>query len=235
MRILLCDDDPSILQTVGDLLAARGVTVDYCSRGTEAVDLAGRSEYDVIVLDVSMPRLSGLDACHQMRAAGVLTPILFLTARDRLEDTLAGFDAGGDDYVVKPFEFDELLARLQALGRRVSRSDTAQLKVGDLVIDPTSAEVSRAGHPLSLNRMQFRLLKCLALKSPGVVSRAELEHCGWGDEPPDSDALRTHVFNLRALIDKPFETPLLRTVRGIGYRLCEPGYPETDDDAEGPG
>lgn len=219
MRVLLCDDENSILRTIGDYLEIRGVSVDYCARGAEAVRLAAEGEFDVIVLDVKMPGISGLEACQQIREAGVMTPVLFLTARDHLDDILAGFEAGGDDYMVKPFAFEELHARIEALSRRLSRQGVSRIRVQDLQIDLQTSEVSRAGKPIHLNPIQFKLLKCLAIKSPGVVTRAQLEEAVWGEQAPESDALRTHVFNLRGAIDKPFSSPYIHTVHGVGFRL----------------
>lgn len=220
MRVLLCDDDITILQTIGEYLEIRNVGVDYCSRGQEAVQLASQDGFDVIVLDVKMPGASGLDACQKMRAAGIITPILFLTARDSLDDVLAGFEAGGDDYLIKPFAFEELYARICALSTRLSRQGSATMSVGDLRIDLRTNEVKRGNMTLHLNPMQFKLLKCLASKSPGVVTKSKLARAIWQDDAPESDALRTHIFNLRRIIDKPFDSQYLRTVHGIGFRLC---------------
>jgi len=220
VRVLLCDDDLSILHTIGEYLEMRHIEVDYSSRGREAVALATAQPFDVIVLDVKMPGMTGLEACRNIRAAGVLTPILFLTARDSLADTIAGFAAGGDDYLVKPFAFEELYVRIDALSRRLSRQGQSVITIGDLRMDLQTNEVSRAGERLHLNPIQFSVLKCLATKSPGVVTRSELQQFVWGDDVPESDALRTHIFNLRSIMDKPFPTALLHTVHGVGFKLC---------------
>lgn len=219
MRVLVCDDDVAILQSVGDFLELHDVEVDYCARGREAVDLVERNPFDVIVLDVMMPGLSGIDACRELRARGVFTPVLFLTARDSLDDVLAGFDSGGDDYLVKPFAYPELLARITALSMRLSRQGSTSVTIADLVLDLQRAEATRNGELLSLNKTQFKLLKRLALRSPGVVTRAELETEIWGEDLPGTDALRSHIFQLRSIVDKPFGATLIRTVHGVGYCL----------------
>jgi len=213
---------------MGEYLELQGIKADYSSRGREAIELARQHKFDVIVLDITMPGMSGLGACQEIRSAGVLTPVLFLTARDRLDDVLAGFAAGGDDYLVKPFAFEELHARITALSNRISRHGSSRIAIGDLEINLQTNEVSRAGKRLHLNPVQFRVLKCLATKSPGVVTRSQLEQSVWGDDAPASDALRTHIFNLRAIIDKPFSSELIQTVHGIGFRMsadeaAEPG------------
>ena len=219
MRVLVCDDDPSVLRSVGEFLEMRDLQVDYCSSGMETIELVKENYYDVIVLDVMMHAKSGLETCQELRATGTLTPVLFLTARDSLEDLLAGFDAGGDDYLVKPFAYRELFARVVALSNRLSRQGSTSIAVGDLVLDLQLGEAARKGKKLSLNKTQFKLLRCLALKSPGVVTRAELEEELWGDDVPDSDALRTHIFHLRGIVDKPFDFGVIHTVHGVGYCL----------------
>lgn len=221
MRILVCDDEPTVLDSVADYLGLHGIDADSATSGAMAMASVSRESYDVIVLDVMMPRMSGLECCRQLRSRGVVTPILFLTARDSLEDTLAGFEAGGDDYLVKPFAFEELVARLRALSSRFSRHGAARMTIGDLTIDLTTGEATRAGAVLDLSPIQFRLLKQLALRSPTVVTRTELERTLWGDDVPDSDSLRVHVSALRRIVDKPVGTHMIRTVHGVGFRLVD--------------
>jgi DNA-binding response OmpR family regulator len=162
--------------------------------------------------------------CAKLRASGSSTPVLMLTARDSLDDKLEGFASGADDYLIKPFSLLELEARLLALQRRQRPpSETAHglLQVDDLVFDTGTLQVSRAGRPIELPPIPLKLLEQLMRRAPHVVTRAELERAIWGDSPPDSNALRTHLHALRAAIDKPFSRPLLRTMRGFGYRLSE--------------
>lgn len=219
MRVLLCDDDYSILHTIGEYLEIRDIEVDYCQRGEQAGQLAQQVNFDVIILDIMMPGQSGLDACRAIRAAGCDTPILFLTARDSLDDVLLGFSAGGDDYLVKPFVFEEMLARVLALGKRRSRLDKDEISIGELKINAQTREVTKRGDTLHLNPIQYQLLTYMAQKSPGVVTRNELQQAIWNDNVPDSDALRTHISNLRGVVDKPYSSRQIVTIHGVGYSL----------------
>jgi DNA-binding response OmpR family regulator len=167
--------------------------------------------------------MDGLEVCRKLRSeAGKDTPVLMLTARDRLEDKLAGFDTGADDYLVKPFELQEVEARLKVLAGRGRRHQRRELKVGDLVYNLDTLSVSRQGKEIYLNPIGLKLLQCLMEASPNVVSRSELEMEVWGEEMPDSDSLRVHIHSLRSAIDKPFGSNLIQTRHGIGYRLVEP-------------
>lgn len=220
MRVLVVDDDVDILSTLADQLELKGVEADFASSGRQAVSLALAQRYDVIVLDVMMPGGDGFSACQQIRAGGCTSPILFLTARDALDDKTEGFDAGGDDYLVKPFAMEELMLRIRALSRRVSKANLSNLVLGDLTLNLEQAVALRAGQELKLNPIQFRILKTLMLAAPRVVSRDELEEEVWQHgEVPDSDALRSHLYQLRRILDKPFANAMLETVRGQGYRL----------------
>lgn len=220
MRVLIVDDDSDILGTVADQLELLGIEADFARSGQQAVTLAEQQRFDVIVLDVMMPGGDGLTACRRLRAMGCTSPILFLTARDALEDKIEGFEVGGDDYLVKPFAMRELLLRIQALSRRISKAGLCQLRCADLIMDTEQAQVTRAGVELKLNPIQYRILHTLLRNYPRVVERDQLESEVWGEEQiPDSDALRSHLYQLRQIIDKPFATPLLETVRGQGYRL----------------
>jgi DNA-binding response OmpR family regulator len=185
--------------------------------------LAVTGSFDAIVLDLMLPGMDGLDVCRKYRQeSGGDTPILMLTARDALEDKVAGLDAGADDYLVKPFELPELDARLRAMLRRAGGDVAATvLKVGDLEFDTGSLRVRRAGQPISLTPIGMKLLMALMKASPRVLDRRTLEREAWGDIVPDSDALRSHLYNLRKAIDKPFDRPLLQNVTGMGYRLAE--------------
>jgi len=150
------------------------------------------------------------------------TPVLMLTARDRLEDKLAGFETGADDYLVKPFELQEVAARLKVLTARGRRRRSRELKVGDLTFNQDTLSVKRAGTEIYLNPIGLKLLQCLMKASPNVVSRGELEMEVWGEEMPDSDSLRVHIHSLRSAIDKPFDSQMIQTRHGIGYRLVDP-------------
>jgi DNA-binding response OmpR family regulator len=210
-----------------------GHTLDFASSGTAGLALAtahlsGQSTaagFDVIVLDVMLPGMNGFEVCQQLRQQwGVTTPVLMLTARDQLDDKLEGFSAGADDYLVKPFSIKELEARLNALVKRgVQRSALTNLSVDNLTYMVDTRQAQRAGINLELNPVQRRLLELLMRNSHRVVTREELEQHVWGDSPPDNDILRTHIYALRMIVDKPFSDKLIHTVHGIGYRLCAQG------------
>jgi DNA-binding response OmpR family regulator len=221
--ILLIEDNRGIAEMVGEFLERRGYGLDYAADGITGLRLATQNGYDVIILDLMLPGLDGLELCRKLRTdAKRSTPVLMLTARDTLEDKLVGLDAGADDYLVKPFEIRELEARVRALIRRDRRQVSAEvLRVGDLVLDTASLRVSRGGRELALSPIGLKLLTILMRESPRVVSRRDIEREVWGDLLPDSDTLRSHLYNLRRVIDKPFEKPLLHTIHSAGYRLAD--------------
>ena len=173
-------------------------------------------------MDLGLPGIEGADLCRRLRQeAQQSVPVLMLTARDSLESKLEGFKSGADDYVVKPFSLKELAARVKVLSERISRMPTSRLLVGDLSLDVDTHEIYRAGKHINLNPTLFRLLMFLMQNPHRVIKREDLDYAVWQDDPPDSDALRTHISNLRQAIDKPFDKPLLRTVRGFGYKLTD--------------
>jgi DNA-binding response OmpR family regulator len=222
MRVLIIEDNPDIAANLGDYLEDHGHTVDFAGDGITGLHLAIVNDFDSIVLDLALPGMDGLEVCRKLRQeAGKDTPVLMLTARDRLEDKLAGFDTGADDYLVKPFELQEVEARLNVLASRGRRRSRRELKVGDLVYNVDTLNVTRAGSEVYLNPIGLKLLHCLMESSPNVVSRAELEMKVWGEEMPDSDSLRVHIHSLRSAIDKPFGSNMIQTRHGIGYRLIE--------------
>ena len=221
MDVLVVDDDRDILATIVDQLQAHDMQADCARNGREAVNLASQHRYDVIVLDVMMPGIDGLNACALIRTAGCTTPILFLTARDTLLDKIDGFKAGGDDYLVKPFAMEELLYRIRALSLRISRHQARQLTVGPLTMDLEQNTLQRDGHTIALNKYQFQILRHLMAQSPRIVSRESLESAIWGDQLPESDALRSHMYQLRRLVDKPFTYSVIKTVRGVGFCITD--------------
>lgn len=217
--VLLVEDHKELAETVGAYLEASNYIVDYASDGLTAMHLGVTNTYDAIVLDIMLPGVDGLTVCQRLRDdANVTTPIIMLTARDQLQDKLLGFSSGTDDYLVKPFDMPELEARLDALIRR-SQHLEREYEVDGLRLNLDTMEVVRDGTPLALSRTLFNILQVLIRESPKVVSRASLERELWGDEPPDSDTLRSHIYNLRRIIDRPFEQPLLHTRQGQGYCL----------------
>ncbi len=223
MRILIVEDNRDIAENIADYLEPLGHTLDFAATGHGGLQLAITNTYDVIVLDIMLPGIDGLSVCRSLRErGGTVTPILMLTARDQIDDKLLGFAAGADDYLIKPFSIRELEARLKALVNRHERQSTSgTVNLGPLQFDPGTLRAEREGVVLDLNPIQRRLLEVLMRNSHRVVTRSELEHEVWGDNPPDKDILRTHIYALRNVIDKPFTDKLLHTVHGTGYRLSE--------------
>ncbi len=221
--VLLVEDNRGIAEMVGEFLERRGFSVDYASDGVTGLRLASTEPYDVIVLDLMLPGLDGLDLCRKLRnEAKKSTPVLMLTARDTLDDKLTGLDAGADDYLVKPFEIRELEARVRALIRRERRQVSSEtLRIADLVLDTATLRATRAGQDLALSPIGLKLLTILMRESPRVVSRRDIEREVWGDLLPDSDTLRSHLYNLRKVIDKPYDKQLLHTIHSAGYRLAD--------------
>ena len=224
LSILLVEDHRQLAQTVVEFLEQEGATVDYAGNTSLARELVQEHHYDLMLLDVMLPGEDGYSFCQYLRKDLALDlPVIFMTARDQLEDKLEGFDRGGDDYIVKPFALPELAARVSALIRRQRREVTANtLQVADLELDPARQEVRRDGQLLKLSPTAFRILRILMRESPKVVSREQLEHELWGDLVPDSDALRSHLYNLRKAVDKPFEHALLETLPGVGFSIRPP-------------
>ena len=221
--ILLIEDHHDIAEMVGGYLEASDYVVDYAVDGVTGLHLAISQDFDAIILDLMLPGMDGLDVCRKLRGeARKDTPLLMLTARDTLEDKIAGLDAGADDYLVKPFEIEELEARIRAMLRRSRREIiTESLHVGDLTVDTGTLEVRREGQLLSVTPIGLKLLLVLMKASPRLVSRRDLEREVWGDIVPDSDALRSHLYTLRKAVDKPFPRSLLQTVPGVGFRLAD--------------
>lgn len=220
--LLLVEDNRDIAEAIVEFLELRGYAVDYAGDGITGLHLAVTNPYDAIILDVMLPGMDGIAVCRKLRdEARRDTPILMLTARDTLEDKVAGLEAGADDYVVKPFEMRELEARIRALQRRQRGGVTREtLRVADLALDLGTLEVTRGGQVIRLMPIGLRLLTALMRASPRVVSRQQLEREVWGEVPPDSDALRSHLYALRKSIDKPFDRALLHTIPGVGYRIA---------------
>lgn len=220
IRVLIVEDNRDICGNIATYLEKHSYVLDFAYDGISAMHLTLSNTYDVIVLDLMLPRMDGLIFCHKLRAdAEVETPVLMLTARDTLDDKLKGFKAGADDYLVKPFALQELHARLQALYKRSHRKKERLLTVGDLTMNRSTLQVHRAGQRIDLTPAGMRLLQRLMEEAPSVVARDELETLLWADERPDGDALRSHLYKLRQAIDRPFDSPLIHTVHRIGYRI----------------
>ena len=221
MQLLLIEDHKDIAANIAEYFGARGDAVAHATDGPRGLELALNEEYDAIVLDLMLPGMDGLAVCRGLRQAGhTRVPILMLTAKDLLEDKVEGFEAGADDYLVKPFSLVELDARLKALVRRANPPQAPRaLMVGDLRFDLNTLEAERSGERIKLNPTTRRILTVLMQNAGRVVTRTELEHELWGDRVPEGDFLRAHMHALRTAIDKNFPVKLLHTIHGTGYRL----------------
>ncbi|CAG8999241.1 MAG: Transcriptional regulatory protein TcrA [Candidatus Celerinatantimonas neptuna] len=222
MKLLIVEDHQDIAGIIFDYFEALDYTLDYARNGQQGYELAKNEYYDAIVLDVMLPRMDGFTVCRTLREEGCDTPILMLTARDTRDDTLIGFAEGADDYLVKPFDLEILEARLLALTRRRKGGIPAKvLHFGELTLDLNSHIVTRQSCQFTLNPTQFNLLKLLMLRAPSVVSKAELINSVWGDDEPERNVLRSHIYQLRHQIDKPFVKGYLKTVPKVGYQLID--------------
>jgi two-component system copper resistance phosphate regulon response regulator CusR len=224
MRILVVEDDALLAQSLAKALREHAYAVDIAHDGDAAVLQAVLNEYDAVLLDVALPKRNGLEVARAMRGRDVRAPILMLTARDTLRDKVAGLDAGADDYLSKPFELDELLARIRALMRRGHAVAPDVLTVGDLSIEPRSQLVTRAGRPISLTGREYAMLEYLARRAGDVVSRADITAHVWDENhDPFSNTLEVYVGRLRRKIDRGALHPLIHTRRGAGYMLADLG------------
>jgi two-component system response regulator MprA len=221
MRILVVDDEPAVRTSLERALSLEGYEVDLAPDGAAALDRLAAAPPDAVVLDVSMPRLDGLEVCRRMRQAGDRTPVLMLTARDAVDDRVEGLDAGADDYLVKPFALRELRARLRALLRRVDRGADA-LRFADLLLDPDAHEVLRGDRRIELSRTEFTLLELFMRHPRQVLTRTQIFESVWGyDLGATSNALGVYMGYLRRKTEEAGEPRLLHTVRGVGYVLRE--------------
>ncbi|MFE2299367.1 response regulator transcription factor [Streptomyces sp. NPDC059445] len=230
-RILIVDDEPAVRDALRRSLAFEGYDTEVAVDGADALEKATAYQPDLVVLDIQMPRMDGLTAARRMRGAGTTTPILMLTARDTVGDRVTGLDAGADDYLVKPFELDELFARIRALLRRSSYATAAgavveddALTFGDLRMDLSTREVTRAGRPVELTRTEFTLLEMFLAHPRQVLTREQILKAVWGfDFEPSSNSLDVYVMYLRRKTEAGGEPRLVHTVRGVGYVLRSGG------------
>ena len=223
MRILLIEDDIDVAATVGEYLEGKGHDVQYAYDGRDGLHRADSAEWDAVVLDLGLPGMDGIEVCRRLREGPRgETPVLMLTARDALEDRLQGFRVGTDDYLIKPFAMAELEARLEALDRRARSEGTVRdLKIADLTLNVETRQVNRGGTTIALNRACTSILEVLMRSAPAVVPRESLAQTLWGDDDDDREVLRTHIYHLRRAVDRPFDSKLLHTVHGVGYRLAD--------------
>ncbi len=223
MQLLIIEDNRDIAANIGVFFEAKGHILDFAEDGVQGLELAIANRYDVIVLDLMLPRMDGLEVCRKLREENSIdTPILMLTARDTLDNKLEGYASGGDDYLIKPFSLLELEARLTALYRRAGgKVADKPIQVGDLLYNPQTMDVVRAGKQLEIKPTTKKILVMLMRASNRVVPRSEIENKIWGDDLPDGDPLRVHIYSIRNAIDKPFNKKLLHTIHGVGYRLTD--------------
>lgn len=223
MRLLLIEDDASLQNIIAKRLKAEGYTVDSCTDGESGYDYASGLEYDCVILDIMLPKLSGLEVLKRLRSEGNKSNILLLTAKDSIEDRVAGLNAGADDYLVKPFAFDELLARIRTIMRRTGESRDNLLALEDLLMDVSEHTVTRAGQRIELTSKEYALLEYLMRNQGRVLTRTQLSDHVWNNEfEYDSNIVDVYIRYLRNKIDKAYERKLLQTVRGVGYSLrCE--------------
>ncbi|HEX5893824.1 MAG TPA: response regulator transcription factor [Solirubrobacterales bacterium] len=224
MRVLIVEDEAKMAGLLRKGLRQEGIAVDLAGKGEEALWMAGATEYDAIVLDLMLPGIDGIEVCRRLRGDGVWSPILMLTARDGVRDRVAGLDSGADDYLVKPFSYAELLARLRALARRGGAQRPTELRVGDLRLDPAARKVWRGAREIELSAKEFAVLEVFMRRPGEVLSRFQLLEHAWDYEYENrSNIVDSYVRFLRRKVDKPFGVRSIETVRGVGYRLREDG------------
>ncbi|MDH5639763.1 MAG: response regulator transcription factor [Nitrospira sp.] len=224
MRILLVEDDANLAQFIRKGLKEESYAVDVASDGEEGLAMALTNPYDLLILDIMLPKLDGLTLCHRVRAKGLTTPVLLLTARNTVETKVSGFDTGADQFLPKPFAFVELLAQIRALLRRGSQQQLVQLQAADLTLDPATRRVWRAGQEILLTNKEYALLEFLLRNKNRVLTRTVIiEHVWDISYDPMTNIVDAHIRALRAKIDRDFSPPLIATVRGAGYMLEDPG------------
>ena len=222
MRILLIEDEEKVASFIRKGLEQSAYTVDWAPTGAEGLEHARNNEYHAILVDIMLPGMDGLQVVREIRAAGSGVPILALTARNTTDDRVQGLDSGCDDYLPKPFAFDELLARLRALLRRATSQQVPRMEYAGLIVDPVSRRVTRDGKPIDLTNKEYALLEMLVRRPGQVITRTALMESVWGyDFDTSSNVLDVYMNFLRKKIDQKFETRLLHTVRGVGYVLRE--------------
>ena len=220
VRLLLVEDTKDLAAEIYDFLEMQGMEVDYAATGRQAISLMSDHRYDVIILDIMLPDMSGIEICQFVKSTLDPTPpVLMLTARDSIQDKIVGFDAGTDDYLTKPFDSHELLIRCKALMRRQQLHKAQNVTIGELSFNDKQQVAIRNGCELKLSSTSYTILRILVKAYPNAVSRQEIIDKVWGDDLPDSDALRSHIYTLRQVVDKPFETEMIKTIHGIGFKL----------------
>jgi len=220
MTILIVEDEKKLVEILKTALKSQYYTVDAAFDGEEGLNKALKNSYDLIILDIMLPKKDGLEVCRELRKRNIHTPIIMLTARGVTEDRVAGLDAGADDYLLKPFEMSELFARIRALSRRRKTTDAPVYKVGDLVMDTKSHEVTRAGRKIGLTPKEYKILNALIIRSGEALTREKLLNAAWGPNfKEENHELNVHMRYLRNKIDEGHKKALIHTIRGVGYTL----------------
>jgi len=218
LRLLLIEDDIDLANGIVEFLELEDIECDFACDGVTGENLALANPCDIIVLDLNLPMRSGLDVCQNIRQAGNDTPVLMLTAQDTVADKIKGFDCGTDDYLVKPFDIQELFVRVKALAKRRS-TQSKKLIIGDFCMDIGMKKATRNDVQIELGGIGWKIIETLLRASPNPVSREELEQTVWKDDFPDKSALKVHIFRLRSKIDKPFDKPLIHTIANQGFAM----------------
>ena len=218
LKLLLVEDDIDLATAIIDYLELEDMACDHAANGVSGYNLIESNHYDVIILDLNLPKMNGLEVAQRIRSKGIDVPILMLTARDTLDDKLTGFAKGADDYLVKPFAMEELIVRTQVLAKRRSGQVT-KLVIEELELDLQVKSAQRGGEAIKLSPTGFKILECLMRQSPNPVSRESLMQNVWGDEQPDSNSLKVHMFNLRKAVDSSGKPKLIHTISGVGFAL----------------
>ena len=220
MRILIAEDEPDLQKVLMNRLKAENYSVDACGNGQDALDYISMASYDLIILDIMMPIMNGLEVLKHIRGEGILTPVLLLTAKDTVEDRVNGLDLGADDYLIKPFAFDELLARIRVLMRRQTGHVSNIYEIGDLVVDCNTRKVTRQDRTIELSSKEFAILEYMIRNKDIVLSRENIEQHVWNyDYEGGSNIVDVYIRYLRKKIDKDFDVKLIHTIRGSGYVL----------------
>ncbi|MDR9826802.1 response regulator transcription factor [Vibrio sp. FNV 38] len=218
LQLLLVEDDLDLATAVIDYFELESISCDHAANGLAGLNLIKQHRYDAVILDLNLPKMDGLEVCAHLREQGIDVPVLMLTARDTLDDKLKGFSSGADDYLVKPFALEELMARIMVLSRRRS-GEVNKLKVDSLELDINAQSVTRDGSSLKLSPTGIKILTALMRETPNVITREKLMQTVWGDEQPDSNSLKVHMFNLRKAVDSDPHTKLIHTISGKGFAL----------------
>lgn len=220
-RVLLIEDNQAIAEQLCDFLELHHFQVDYAFNGRTGFNLVQENRYDVILLDLMLPDIDGVELCRKIKASSEFaTPVLMLTARDSLSDKGDGFNAGADDYLTKPFELQEVAMRCKALARRQQLHQSNNIVIGDLEIDTLKHIAKRKSMAINLSAKDFKILVLLAKAYPNAISRSDITAQVWGDDFPDSDVLRSHIYTLRNAVDKSFDFPMIKTIHGVGFKLA---------------